>query len=461
MASRENEGMNESEPECSAHDGLLHDWNQDDAGDWPAFPLIVDETLRDGLQSPSAHDPPLEKKIELLHMMSYLGVDCAALGYPASHQRQYADVLALATELAEQRLGVQACCAARTVEADIAPIAEIAQRAGIGMQVGMFIGSSPIRKKLQGWSLDDVVRLTERAVRFAVAQGLSVMYVTEDTTRSSPEALERLYTVAIENGASRVCVADTVGYATPSGAANVVRFVKRIVERSGREVGIDWHGHSDRGLALANSLAAWAAGAERCHGTALGIGERSGNVPVEQLLANLVLLGKRDADLGVLPAYVRSAATALGFHVPPHQPLVGRDAFRTATGTHAAAILRAEETGDPWLADRIYCGVPAGVVGREQVIEIGPLSGEANVLHWLGRNGLGRDEGLVSMLLEAAKHSERVLDEAEVLELVEQWRELTERGVARTRQPGGSAGSVTRLNKRVVGLERSVRGGVR
>lgn len=460
MASSEIEGINRDEPEHATHDGLLHDWNQGDLGAWPALPLLVDETLRDGLQSPSAHDPPLEKKLELLHMMSYLGVDCAALGYPASHARQYADVLALASEIAAHRLDVQACCAARTVESDIAPIAEISQRAGIPMQVGLFIGSSPIRKKLQNWSLDDVVRLTEKAVRFAVEHGLSVMYVTEDTTRSSPEALERLYTVAIENGASRVCVADTVGYATPSGATNLVSFVKRIVERSGAQVGIDWHGHSDRGLALANSLAAWAAGAERCHGTALGIGERSGNAAIEQLLANLVVLGKRDADLAVLPAYVRSAATALGFHVPPHQPLVGRDAFRTATGTHAAAILRAEEAGDPWLAERIYSGVPAGVVGREQVIEIGPLSGEANVLHWLGRRGITPEPSLVSMLLEAAKHSEEVLDEPQVLELVEQWRELSERGVSRARNASAPR-LVTRLPLKRPNLERNVRGGAR
>lgn len=398
------------------------DWNRDAATSWPVVPKLVDETLRDGLQSPSAEDPPLQTKLELLHRMSGLGIDCAALGYPASHGRQFDDVLALATELGEQRLAISACCTARALEQDIQPIVDISQRAGLPIEVGLFVGSSPTRQRLAGWSLDDVLRITERAVKFAIHHGLSVLYVTEDTTRVDPHTLARLYTTAIRNGASRVCIADTVGQATPVGATALVRYVSGVVHTCDPKVGIDWHGHRDRGLALANSLAAWEAGAERCHGTALGIGERSGNTPIELLLANLVLSGRRKTDLRMLPDYIRSAASALGFELPPHQPLVGRDAFRTATGTHADAILRAEESGDTWLAERIYSSVPASLVGQEQLIEIGPLSGEANVLHWLRRRGIPPEPALTAAILQAAKQSNVVLGEAQVLELVERLR---------------------------------------
>jgi 2-isopropylmalate synthase len=288
-----------------------------------------------------------------------------------------------------------------------------------------------------------MLQLTERAVLFAVDHGLSVLYVNEDTTRSSPEMLAALYGAAIRSGASRICLADTVGHATPAGTRALVRFVRRLVNECDERVGIDWHGHSDRGLALANSLAAWEAGAERCHGTALGIGERSGNTPIELLLANLVLLERRTSDLTLLPAYVRTAASALGFNIAPHHPIVGRDAFRTATGTHAAAIVRAEESGDSWAAERIYSGVPASWVGRDQVIEIGPLSGEANVVHWLRNRGIDLEEGLVETVLDAAKHSDDVLNEAQIKELVSQHREIQAR--ERTGINTTKARSVSRL----------------
>jgi 2-isopropylmalate synthase len=379
----------------------------------------VDETLRDGLQSPSAHDPPLERKLELLHLMAALGIDCAALGYPAARKRQWDDVLALASELSRARLGMSACCAARALEQDIAPIADISQRAGLPLQVGLFVASSPLRRHTERWNLEDLQRRTECAVSFAVRQGLEVLYVAEDSTRAAPDVLEALYRTAIHCGATRVCVADTAGHATPRGAAAVVRFVRELLDRLNPAAQLDWHGHRDRGLDLANSLAAWDAGAERCHGTALGIGERCGNTPIELLLLSLVLDGRRTHDLTLLPRYAERAAAALGVSIPPNHPVVGRDAFRTGTGTHAAALVKGERLGTR--SDRIDSGVPSRLIGRRPIIEIGPLSGNWNVIGWLAERGLPEDPALVQKILDAAKASDRVLEETEIWALVRRY----------------------------------------
>jgi 2-isopropylmalate synthase len=406
-----------SQAESAALEERWFDWNSplEPAGE----PGVVDETLRDGLQSPSAHDPPLAKKLELLARAAALQIEGFALGFPASRQRQFDDSLRLAQEVARERLSLRVCCAARTLASDIAPIADIAQRAGLRVQVGLFIGASPLRQHAEGWSLDQVLRLTDEAVTFAVRQGLEVLYVTEDSTRSSPDTLEQLYSAAIRCGAERVCVADTVGHATPEGAAKIVAFARKVVEALEPRVRVEWHGHRDRGLDVANCLAAFRAGADRCHGTALGIGERSGNAPIEQLLVNLALLGWRNASLAGLPEYVKAAADALGFPIPPHQPVVGRDAFRTATGAHAAAVSKALTLGDAWLADRVFSAVPAALVGRQQLLDVGPGSGEANVVAWLAERGIAADPGTVTTILAAAKRGDAVLADADILALIQ------------------------------------------
>ncbi len=197
-----------------------------------------------------------------------------------------------------------------------------------------------------------------------------MMYVTEDTTRADPDSLRALYSTAIRAGASRVCVADTVGHATPAGARAVVRFVARVVDECGGGVGIDWHGHRDRDLAIENSLAAMEAGATRLHGAAIGIGERVGNTPMDALLVNLVLMGRREADLTRLPEYCEAASEATGVPIPANYPVVGRDAYRTATGVHAAAVIKAFKKNDPALADAVYSGVPASA-GRPRAVDRG------------------------------------------------------------------------------------------
>ncbi len=403
------------------HSSLIHDWNRTDGTDGGLRPVeFDDETLRDGLQSPSVNDPPIGTKIEILHRMDELGIHSADIGLPGAGPRAVSDVRALAREIASAGLAIEANCAARTMVRDVEPIARISQETGIPIEACTFIGSSPIRQYTEDWTLDRMLKTSEAAVTFAVEEGLPVMFVTEDTTRAKPETLKALYGNAIEWGARRICLADTVGHATPWGVEALVRFVREeIVEPSGEAVKIDWHGHRDRGLGLANAFAAIRAGAHRIHGTALGIGERVGNVEMDLLLVNLKLMGLHDADLSPLGEYCRLVSEGTGVEIPPGYPVFGRDAFRTGTGVHAAAIIKAEEKGDEALMDQIYSGVPAAMVGREQEIEISPMSGLSNVKYWLRVRGYDpEDEALSGRIFEYAKGQDHTLTEDEILGVI-------------------------------------------
>ena len=406
------ESPNESE--------LIYDWNCADGDDLkPLRPRVEldDETLRDGLQSPSVESPSIDDKVRILHLIAELGIESANLGLPGAGPHVVRDVLRLAREIVDAKLPIAPNCAARTVIADVRPIVEISQQTGLAIEASCFIGSSAVRQYAEGWELDRVLRLSIEAIEFAVREGLPVMYVTEDTTRAHPDHLRRLYTAAVEAGARRVCIADTVGHATPQGAASLVRFIRSVVDATGEDVKVDWHGHRDRGLSVINALAAAAAGADRLHGTALGIGERVGNTPMDLLLVNMHLLGWSKRDLTKLPEYCRVVAETTGVPFPDNYPVVGKDAFRTGTGVHAAAIIKARAKGHEWLADLVYSGVPASLVGRRQEIEVGPMSGRSNVEYWLRERGLAVDTVLVDAIFDRAKTSTRLLTESEIRDL--------------------------------------------
>ncbi len=399
---------------------LIYDWNRVEAAESERSgrAMLNDETLRDGLQSPSVLDPPIEKKIKILHLMDALGIDSVNLGLPGAGLRARADVLRLAQEIASAKLRIRPNCAARTLESDIRPIAEVVQAAGIEIEAATFLGSSPIRQYAEDWTLEFLLRTTEQAVKYAAGLGLPVMYVTEDTTRARPEVIRKLYTAAIECGARAIVVCDTVGHATPRGVRALLRFViEEVVKTTREKIRVDWHGHSDRGLAVANSLAAFEAGADQVHGAALGIGERVGNTPMDQLLVNLKLMGAIDRDLTRLKEYCEAVSDAVGVPIPPNYPVVGRDAFRTATGVHAAAVIKAYRKNDVELANQVYSGVPSHWFGMEQKIEIGPMSGKSNVLFWLEKRSIKPTDELMEKIFARAKQADRLLTEVELLEL--------------------------------------------
>lgn len=405
--------------------GLIFDWNEVNRKGriLPKNATFFDETLRDGLQNPSVVDPGIDEKLKILHLMEDLGVHVADVGLPGSSKRAFEDVLRLCNEVVSCKMNIRIACAGRTVVGDITPMIELSQRAGIPVEVYAFIGSSPIRQFVESWDVDLIAKRSTEAIDVAVKAGLPVAYVTEDTTRSRPEVLTTLFRAAIDHGATRLCLSDTVGHATPDGVRNLIQFTKNVVAGTGADIGIDWHGHNDRGLALENAIWAFEYGADRVHATGLGIGERVGNAQMELLLLNLKLLGQLDGqDLTKLLEYCETIARAVNWDIPISYPLVGRDAFRTATGVHASAVIKAMAKGDKWLADRIYSGVPAGMIGRAQEICIGFMSGASNVSFWLSQRDIPADDELIAEILKAAKTQNHIMLEEEVMAVVKRVR---------------------------------------
>ncbi len=410
----------------ASSEDLIYDWNEVGRRHKPFGAVeFFDETLRDGLQNPSVKDPTIAEKLELIHLMNSIGIHAADIGLPGSTRRAYDDVLRMCQEIASAKLAIRPAAAGRTVVADIAPMVEISQRAGIPLEVYTFIGSSPIRLYAENWDVDRLLKSSAEAIDFAVKHGLPVAYVTEDTIRSRPETLAALFKNAVDHGASRLCLCDTVGHATPDGVRNLIRFARDTLAGMGaHHVKLDFHNHNDRGLGLVNALIAVEEGIDRVHGTAGGIGERVGNTAMELILLNLKLAGALDhQDLTNLIRYCEVASKATGMPVPVNYPLVGADAFRTSTGVHAAAIIKAHAKGDAWLADRIYSGVPAGMFGRGQEIEIGPMSGASNVQHWLRAHHVEPDAALVQEILRQAKSTDRILTGDEILATVKGYRD--------------------------------------
>jgi 2-isopropylmalate synthase len=428
---------------------IIYDWNvlREPKPEQP-FDLL-DETLRDGVQSPSVTDPTLEDKLELLTLMQSLGIRAVNIGLPGAGKRAFDDVVAQARFIQKKRLKLQPCCAARTVVADLAPVVEAQQKSGQRLTAYTFIGSSPIRQWAEEWDVEFIRKTSAEAISFAVKNGLEVGYVTEDTTRSSPESLRVLFRSAIEQGATRLILCDTVGHATPSGVRALVGWTKVLIREMGVDVKVDWHGHNDRALALTNALTAAVAGADRLHGCGLGVGERVGNTSMDLLLLNLKLLGWIRQDLSRLVEYVQRVSQACHFPIPLNYPLTGADAFRTATGVHAAAIIKAKKRGNDWLADRVYSGVPAGEFGRHQEIEIGHMSGMSNVRYWLEERAYPVSDELGQAILARAKSCSWTLTEKEILEVIAKMgagrksmrragaaKRRTRPGAVRARRPG-------------------------
>jgi len=395
-------------------DGLIYDWNAESGTSWPPEIQFDDETLRDGLQSPSVRDPELDQKLELVRLMDKLGIHTADVGLPGAGERARTHIRALVKEMAGLSITPNVAC--RTVVSDIEPVVDLVQETGQPVEVCAFIGSSPIRQYAEDWELDEMVARSREAVEFCTREGLPCMFVTEDTTRASPENLRALYGAAIEAGAQRICICDTCGHATPYGTRSLIGFVRGLVKELGADVGIDWHGHRDRGLGLVNSMSAIRAGATRIHATALGIGERAGNTEMDLLLVNLKLEGLVDRDLGDLAEYCRVAAEAVGVEIPHNYSVFGTDAFETGTGVHAAAVIKAFRKHDDWLANRVYSGVPADLFGLEQSIKVGPMSGRSNVTWVLEKHGVEPTEDRIQSVLERAKSTTRLLTDGEVLE---------------------------------------------
>ena len=403
---------------------LIYDWNaidyeiERDASKHPHELWFDDETLRDGLQSPSARNPTIEQKIELIDFMESLGIQKADLGLPGAGPFHVGHIDAMLTHMGENGYSLRPGCAVRTVVSDIEPLVDLQAKHERQIQASAFLGTSPIRQYAEGWTMERIISTAEKAVSFAIDNDIPVMFVTEDTTRSKPDEIKAVYTRAMELGADRICVCDTCGHVTPNGVRKLLSFIQdEVIPDAGvkrRDIEVNWHGHQDRGLGVANNLAAYEAGADVIHGTALGVGERAGNAPLDQTLVNLSLMGVISNDLRVLNEYVRKAHEYVEVALPRNYPVFGEDAFETGTGVHASAVVKAMKKGDHWLADRVYSGVPAADYGLQQVIRIGHMSGRSNIIWWLQQNGYEVSEELVSHMFEVAKGQRRLMTDEEV-----------------------------------------------
>ena len=403
---------------------LIYDWNaidyeiERDASKHPHELWFDDETLRDGLQSPSARNPTIEQKIELIDFMESLGIQKADLGLPGAGPFHVGHIDAMLTHMGENGYSLRPGCAVRTVVSDIEPLVDLQAKHERQIQASAFLGTSPIRQYAEGWTMERIISTAEKAVSFAIDNDIPVMFVTEDTTRSKPDEIKAVYTRAMELGADRICVCDTCGHVTPNGVRKLLSFIQdEVIPDAGvkrRDIEVNWHGHQDRGLGVANNLAAYEAGADVIHGTALGVGERAGNAPLDQTLVNLRLMGVISNDLRALNEYMRKAHEYVEVALPRNYPVFGEDAFETGTGVHASAVVKAMKKGDHWLADRVYSGVPAADYGLQQVIRIGHMSGRSNIIWWLQQNGYEVSEELVSHMFEVAKGQRRLMTDEEV-----------------------------------------------
>jgi 2-isopropylmalate synthase len=399
---------------------IIHDWNeQARRGRVFMKPVeLCDETLRDGIQSPSVVDPPIETKKELIELMEALSITTADIGLPGAGQRAVDDVKALAVHMRDNKMKMVPNCAARTVIKDIEPIVRVRDDVGVPIIAYCFLGTSPVRMLAEDWDMGRLLRSSDEAIGFAVKNQLDCAFVTEDTTRTPPKTLDRLFRHVIGLGCRRLVLCDTVGHATPDGVKNLIDWTRNLIAATGEDVKIDWHGHNDRGLGVVNAIFALEYGADRVHGTCLGVGERVGNAAIDQIIVNLKLMGAYPHDVSKLVSYCNLVSTSTRVDIPVNYPLSGRDAFRTATGVHAAAVIKAVKKGDPLLADVIYSGVPAGWFGKEQEIEVGPMSGLSNVKYWLEKRRVDLDDALVQNIFTKAKASNRTLRDDELWELV-------------------------------------------
>jgi len=356
-----------------------------------------------------------------------LGIQKVDLGLPGAGPYHVEHIDSMLGHMGENSYSIRPGCAVRTLVSDIEPLVDLQAKHERQIQASAFLGTSPIRQYAENWTMEKIMNTAEKAVEFAIDNDIPVMFVTEDTTRSRPEDIKAVYTRAIELGADRICICDTCGHVTPSGVRSLMSFIQQeVIPDSGvkrRDIEVNWHGHQDRGLGVANNLAAVESGADVIHGTALGVGERSGNAPIDQTLVNLSLMGVISNDLTGLSNYMKKANEYIEVPLPRNYPVFGDDAFETGTGVHASAVIKAMKKGDDWLADRVYSGVPAGDFGLHQVIRIGHMSGRSNIVHWLNEHGIEESSSLVEHLFDVAKSQRRLMSEEEVFAAIKAHKE--------------------------------------
>jgi 2-isopropylmalate synthase len=402
---------------CMQSSDLIYDWNIDPTYKTVKPIQLCDETLRDGLQGNLPRLPSVDEKLNLLARADRLGLSEACVGFPAQTVA-YQDALALFKGAKERRLRLPLGLVGRMVKSDIEAIASIQQASGHPAIAKLaMMGSSPMRRYVESRNLDELERLMREGVGYATQLDLPTHVSIEDVSRSEPKVIERLFSAAVESGATLVSICDTVGHITPFGTKRVVRHFRKFLNEQGYQVRLGFHGHNDRGLGVANALAAIEAGIDLIDCTVLGIGERTGNIPLDLTLVNLKIQGLWSGDISSLKDYCQEVARVCQLIIPPNYPIFGSNAFVTQAGVHASAILKAEIRGEPHIAALVYSPIDPHWVGLDYEIYVGPSSGRSNVQLLLHRKGLNVEERAIELILHKARRENRILSEEEVYEL--------------------------------------------
>ena len=394
---------------------LVYDWNQSEGN--PKVVSLCDETLRDGLEGGVNRLPSLDEKLELLSLAHSSGIGDVMVGFPGQ-EIAYREALEICKGVSAKGLNTRLGLLGRMVEADIEAIDRIRQASGCSVVAHLFIPCSPIRRFVDQWDIDELERLTRLGVRLANQLGLPVNFSPEDTSRAEPKVVEHLCQVAVEEGATEITVCDTVGYLTPLGTSKLVQHLRHFLDTKVGKVRLDFHGHNDRGLALANSLAAVAAGADCIQGTVLGIGERAGNAPLDLVMINLQMQGLWNCDTLVnLKEYCLEVARLCNLSIPDKYPVFGKQSFSTQMGVHASAILKAKRHHNGELATCVYSGVDPNLVGLNYDVQVGPFSGRANVKFLMHQHNITLADEAIDHILEKARTENRILTKTEILTL--------------------------------------------
>ena len=388
---------------------------------WAEAPLkgrtditLLNTDLRDGSQASGIEAPKESDKIQMLKYMDSIGIHYADIAMPVAKGKHLQEAIAVAKAKRELGLSINLVCLARALPGDVHRAIELRDQSQTELEVIIFKGSSPLRRGVEGWATkEDIVDPMVRAIRIAIENGLKVTAATEDTTRTEREVIKSVFCESISAGATRVCIADTVGFSDPWSTAEIVSWIKKEVIGES-QIGLDWHGHNDVDMTTANALIALGAGADRVHVTSLGIGERAGNTPMESMIENLRQHGINNYKYPLIMEYASYASKVFGRIIPPDKPIVGDLVHKTPTGIHGAGIAKAIEKGRPDLAGIIYSAVDPSIYGRHPELSIGPLSGNHNAIANLERLNIEVTQQHIQRILVLAQMLGRELSDEEI-----------------------------------------------
>lgn len=359
----------------------IHDWDHEGSEKLrkSCFRLL-DTTLRDGRQKPESKQPSVEEQKAIIDFDAKVGVDAIDICMPGVRGKYYREGVECAQYISRNHPNIEIVVLARTIEDDVAATIDFSKDAGVRLSVILFRGSSDLRLLAEDWNEDQIVEDMHRFSKILTCAGQKVISATEDTTRTRPEFLKSIFEAGITGGASELCVADTVGYADPTGTQRQMEWIRQNISGA-NDLPIHFHGHDDTRNSVANSIAAIKSAPNTIvHATWLGVGERAGNTPMEGLLSDLERRGIDKYDISHVVPAAKLTSHAFNTPIPVNHPLVGEIVFTNMSGIHAAGIFKAEQKGMEDIAGVVYSAVSPHRVNREHKFNIGVLSGRYNVI---------------------------------------------------------------------------------